>query len=101
MGIVSRLLARGDRRNLSLTDPHGWRQAFSLAAVSSSGREVTPLSAMQAVAVFACVRVLAESIGTLPLITYRRLSPRGRERATGHPLYTVLHDRPNPIMTST
>lgn len=102
MGIVSRLLALGsDQRNLSLTDPHGWRQAFSLAAVSSSGREVTPLSAMQSVAVFACVRVLAESIGTLPLITYRRLSPRGRERAQQHPLYTVLHDKPNPIMTST
>lgn len=99
MGIVSRLLARGDQRNLSLTDPSGWRSAFSLA-VSTSGRDVTPMSSLQSVAVYACVRVLAESIGTLPLITYRRLTPRGKERATDHPLYRVLHDRPNPEMTS-
>jgi HK97 family phage portal protein len=99
VGIVSRLLARGERRNLSLTDPSGWRSAFSLA-VSTSGREITPMSAMQSVAVFACVRVLAESIGTLPLITYKRLDPRGKERAQQHPLYRVLHDRPNPEMTS-
>ena len=99
MGIVSRLLARGDQRNLSLTDPSGWRSAFSLA-VSTAGRDVTPMSALQSVAVYACVRVLAETIATLPLITYRRLTPRGKERAQQHALYRVLHDRPNPEMTS-
>ena len=99
MGIVSRLLARDSQRNLSLTDPGAWRSAFSLA-VSTAGRDVTPMSALQSVAVYACVRVLAESIATLPLIIYRRLDPRGKERATDHPLYPVLHDRPNPEMTS-
>jgi HK97 family phage portal protein len=66
-----------------------------LATVSRSGANVTPDSAMQVSAVMACVRVLAESMASLPLIVYRRLEPRGKERATEHPLYTILHDAPN------
>lgn len=90
------------RSDLSLTDYDAWRRAgFTLSSTSASGRTVTPMTAMQSVAVFACVRVLADAIGTLPLITYRRLRPRGKERDTANPLYTVLHDLPNPEMTST
>lgn len=51
------------------------------------------------VTVYACVRVLAETIASLPLILYRRL-PEGKERATDHPLYETFHDEPNPDMTS-
>jgi HK97 family phage portal protein len=51
-------------------------------------------------AVYACQRVIAEDLASLPLPLYRRGKTRGKTRATGHPLYTVLHDQPNPLMTS-
>ncbi|WP_419655435.1 phage portal protein [Desulfosarcina variabilis] len=50
-------------------------------------------------AVYACVRVLAESIASLPLITYER-TDEGKDRARGFSLYGLLHDQPNPLMTS-
>lgn len=51
-------------------------------------------------AVYQCVRVLAETFASVPLIVYRRLPGGGKERAEDHPLYDVLHRRPNPQMTS-
>jgi HK97 family phage portal protein len=55
---------------------------------------------MQMTAVYACVRVLAESIASLPLHVYRRSGSGNQERAEDHPLYFLLHDEPNPEMTS-
>ena len=46
-------------------------------------------------AVWACVRLIAETIASMPLILYRRTAT-GKERAVDHPLYRVLHDAPNP-----
>ncbi len=51
------------------------------------------------VTVYACVRLLAETIASVPMILYRRVG-QGKERATDHPLYPVFHDQPNPDMTS-
>jgi HK97 family phage portal protein len=65
-----------------------------------TGRRVSTEGALQQVTVFACVRLIAEAIGMLPLVLYRRLQPRGKERATDHPLYTLLHDLPNPELTA-
>jgi len=66
---------------------------------TSAGVNVTPETAMRCIAVFACVRILGESIGQLPLILYRK-TDLGKERATDHPLYSVLHDKPNSYQTS-
>lgn len=66
---------------------------------SSSGVSVTPENAMTSSAVFACVRILAETIATLPLILYER-DGRARKRATDFYLYSILHDDPNEFMTS-
>ena len=96
-GLIRRLV----ERNLPLTDYDAWRRSgFTLSATSTAGRTITPTTAMQSIAVFACVRVLSETIGTLPLLTYRRRSARGKERDPNHALYTILHDLPNPEMTS-
>lgn len=65
-----------------------------------SGVTVNERTSLQVTAVFACVRVIAESLASLPLPVYRRLSPRGKERFPGHPLYEILHDRPNPYMSA-
>ena len=54
---------------------------------------------MQTTAVYACVRILAETIASLPLHVYR-YTDSGKEKAIDHQLYYLLHDEPNPEMTS-
>jgi HK97 family phage portal protein len=54
---------------------------------------------MQTTAVYACVRILAETIASLPLNVYRS-TDNGKEKAIDHQLYYLLHDEPNPEMTS-
>ncbi len=60
---------------------------------------MTPDNAMQIAAVLACARVLAESVAMLPL-ELRAREGRGSRAATEHPVYSLLHDLPNPEMTS-
>ena len=67
---------------------------------STSGKTVTERSAMQMTAVYSCVRILAEAIAGLPLQLYRYTDTGGKEKAIEHPLYLLLHDEPNPEMTS-
>jgi len=57
-------------------------------------------SSMTQPAVWACVRVLAETVATLPLHLYRTTRSGGRERATNHRLYNLLHRLPNQELTS-
>ena len=67
---------------------------------TATGKPVNEKSAMQVTAVYACVRILAESIAGLPLHVYRYNSGGGKEMVTDHNLYRILHDEPNPDMTS-
>ena len=77
-----------------------WSSPYSFFfGISSSGKSVNEKSALQTTAVYACVRILAETIASLPLHTYR-YSPGGKEKALDHPLYYLLHSEPNPEMTS-
>ena len=66
---------------------------------TSSGKRVNERSAMQMTAVYSCVRILSEAVASLPLHVYRN-TDIGTEKAIDHPLYTILHDEPNPEMTS-
>ncbi|EHG21773.1 HK97 family phage portal protein [Selenomonas infelix ATCC 43532] len=66
---------------------------------TAAGKVVNERSAMQTTAVYACVRILAESIAGLPLHVYT-YQGKGKERVPEHPLYRLLHDAPNPEMTS-
>lgn len=66
---------------------------------STSGKNVNEFTAMQTTAVYACVRILSETLAALPLQLYR-YTPGGKERVYDHPLYHILHDEPNPEMTS-
>ena len=66
---------------------------------TTAGQTVTERTAMQMTAVYACVRVLSEAVAGLPLNLYKT-TDTGSEKATDHPLYTLLHDAPNPEMTS-
>ena len=66
---------------------------------SGAGKSVTVSSAIQMSTVYACVRVIAETIASLPLHVYE-VTGKGNMKATEHPLYHVLHDEPNLEMTS-
>ena len=67
---------------------------------TTSGKAVTERSAMQMTAVYSCVRILAEAVAGLPLNLYHYTGDGGKEKAIGHPLYLLLHDEPNPEMSS-
>lgn len=84
-----------------LTDvPTGeWRSAGGAILGAAGATNVTPNNAMSIAAVYACVRVLAESVASLPFKPFRR-TPGGKEVALNHRLYSVLHDMANPEMTS-
>lgn len=64
-----------------------------------AGKRVTDRTALQHTVVYACVRVLSEAIASLPLHVYK-YTDKGKERVQQHPLFYLLHDQPNPEMTS-
>ena len=67
---------------------------------STSGKVVTERSAMQMTAVYSCVRILAEAVAGLPLHFYKYGEDGSKEKAVDNPLFYLLHDEPNPDMTS-
>lgn len=68
--------------------------------MSSTDIIVTENNAMQVSAVFACVRIIAETVASLPLNVYERQADGGKVRAPTHPLYAVLHSVGNDEMTA-
>ena len=80
-------------------DSYGSTAYSFLFGRSSSGKVVNERTAMQTTAVYSCVRILAEAVASLPVHLYR-YAGRGKERVYDHPLYYLLHDEPNPEMTS-
>ena len=67
---------------------------------STSGKRVNERSAMQMTAVYSCVRILSEAVASLPLHFYEYRDDGSKVKATDHPLYFLLHDEPNPEMSS-
>ena len=67
---------------------------------STSGKRVNERSAMQMTAVYSCVRILSEAVASLPLHFYKYGKNGSKVKAVDHPLYMLLHDEPNPEMTS-
>ena len=67
---------------------------------TTSGKPVNEHTAMQMTAVYSCVRILAEAVAGLPLHLYKYTASGGKEKALSHPLYFLLHDEPNPEMSS-
>lgn len=96
MGILSGLFRARDKP-INSTNGSGYR--FFLGG-STAGKAVTEHSAMQMTAVYACVRILSEAIAGLPLHLYHYNDDGGKEKALEHPLYLLLHDEPNPEMSS-
>lgn len=96
MSIFSKLFKSRDKPQNS-TNGSGYRYYFG---GTTSGNTVTERSAMQISAVYACVRVLSEAIASLPLHLYEYTEEGSKVKAVKLPLYRLLHDEPNPEMTS-
>ena len=96
MSIFSGLFRSRDKPQNSL---NGGRYHFFFGN-TTSGKPVNENSAMQMTAVYSCVRILSEAIAGLPLHVYRYNNTGGKEKDLTHPLYRLLHDEPNPEMTS-
>lgn len=87
----------GRRRvKLSLADPAGWL----LEGTSAAGKSVTQQSALRLSTAWACVRILSETGGTLPVGLYETAKDGTRVTRKDHPLYRILHDSPNADMTA-
>lgn len=82
---------------VSLTDSDFWAQ---FGANSHSGQSVTDQSMLRLSTVWACARLISETIATLPLGLYERTSNDARVPAKNHPLYSIIHDQPNIDATS-
>ncbi len=71
-----------------------------LMGSSASGKRVNERTSMQMTAVYSCVRILSEAVASLPLNVYRYTDNGGKEKALDHSLFHLLHDEPNPEMSS-
>ncbi len=98
MGIKS-LFGFGQARNKPVDKAADAGYSF-LFGRTTSGKPVNERTAMQTTAVYACVRILAEAIASLPLHVYEYQDDGGKKLVHDHPLYYLLHDEPNPEMTS-
>lgn len=95
MGLFNRSKSRDKPKDYEIGTRRLW-----IFGRSTSGKNVNERTAMQVAAVYACVRVLSESVASLPLDLFRYRSTTGSEKDRSLPLYRVLHDEPNPEMTS-
>lgn len=83
--------------DLSLTDPAGW--TFLTGGDTWAKVGVNVDTQFKIAASFSAIRLIAETVGTLPLHLYKR-TEKGREKAKDHALYDLVHNQPNPYMTS-
>ena len=94
---LSKFLRKSETSGLA--NPQAWLKGIEDVGESWSGVEITPEGSLASSTVAACVRLLSESIASLPLHVYRR-DGNGKVRAPEHALYSLLHDKPNPYQTS-
>ena len=84
-------------KSATLKEPEFWRQAYP-NIFTGSGITITPENAMQVSAVFACVRILAETVASLPLKVYEEVN--GERRVADHPLNYILGSSCNGEQTA-
>lgn len=99
MSFVTSIIEKRSRSS-GVLNPEQWlTNLFGGGGASKAGVTVSEDNAMQIMAVFACVRLKSETIASLPFNMYKKKKV-GKEKAESHPLYSLLHDIPNPEQTS-
>lgn len=96
MGVLSRLL---NPKADTFRNPPDWFKEFVGGGKTASGMQINEISAWNISAVYACIRIISETVGSLSLITYKQDGDK-KTRATDHPIYSLLHDSPNSEMTA-
>jgi len=100
----SNVIIAGTERRGSVENPEvplTWANLGASLGIDTTAAlpAVNPRSAMRLPAVLACVRIVARSLAKIPLHLYRR-TDAGRQRATDHPLFTLLRTRPHPLFSA-
>ncbi len=81
-------------------NPSYWVQKlFGGGALTASGIAVDEDTALKYSAVWAAVNIISGAVGFLPLPVYQR-TDKGKEKVQSHPVYQLLHDRPNKYMNA-
>ena len=97
MGLWNRIIGR--KADPVILDSPEKLLAFLQGGGSGAGVSVNATKAMQYAAYASCVRVIAESIGMLPLFLYEQRG-NSREKAKNEKLYSLLNVAPNDYMTA-
>ena len=99
MAFWSRKQIPTEERGASLSDPSHFIIKLT-DSLAQAGYDVTGDGAMRQSAVYSCVRVISETIASLPMVLYKRGVGEAKEPARDHPLFTKLHDSPNNFQTA-
>lgn len=100
MGLTARLMEQRSQVT-TLKDPAKWLVDWFGGGASASGVTVTADSARRITAVWAAIKIISESVASLPCFVYqRRQDGKGKDRQPKNPLHSLLHDQPNPWQTS-
>ena len=101
MGAICNIFSKISRRDggsSNLSNPAKWLVDWATGGYeSSSGVSVTADSALKHTPFWAAVRIISGTVAHLPFIVYERLED-GKNRLQKHPVYKLIHDRPNPYM---
>lgn len=97
MSLIDRIFRRETRAAIKSDDPY-LAEWFGLRG--GIGGYVDPGRASGIAVAHACIAIVSQNLAAMPLNLYRRADNGGRDRATEHPLYSVLHDMANPAMTA-
>jgi HK97 family phage portal protein len=97
MTYLQKLFSQAEN-SLSEEEERFWSDSYQLK--TNSGTRVTPESALKISTAWACMRLISETAAMLPRIIYKRMADGGKTRATGHPLYDILHNQPNNLQTA-
>lgn len=100
MGLFGRIRNATSFPGDSLSDPSGWMARMLGMSATGSGVTINEENALTVADVYKCVRVISEAGAMLPWKVYRKNPDGGREELPSHPLYFLLHDEPNDMMTS-
>jgi HK97 family phage portal protein len=97
MGLLQRFIQ--PEKRLSLQELDTWMDRAVGGYPSAAGVDVNDQAALSCMAVYAAVRILSETVGSLPGHVMR-LTDVGKEKALTHPLYSIIHEQPNPEQTA-
>jgi HK97 family phage portal protein len=98
MGAICRLLENGMSKRFNLKAPPQWFVEWVSGGASSSGISVSENKALKYTPFWAAVRIISGTLAALPFMVYSRLDNGGKDKQQKHPVYRLLHDRPNEYM---